>query len=253
MPINRLKKFKDEILFRLQEYKKNPKLKKSATSFFDQIGYDKAKNVYNFFWCGIPIIQLPQDIQTKQELIWEYKPEIIIETGVAWGGSLIFYSTMLGMLEDSGHINNGKVIGVEKKLKPSNKEKIFSHPLSKRIDIYEGSSISKEIVKKVSKVAKDKRTIIILDSNHSHKHVLKELKLYSDLIQKNGFIIVEDTAIENLAIHPSSKNWGQGNSPLSAIKEFLTQDQSKSFSVIDYYTDKSIISGMHGGILKKII
>ena len=99
---------------------------------------------------------------------------------------------MLGMLEDSGHINNGKVIGVEKKLKPSNKEKIFSHPLSKRIDIYEGSSISKEIVKKVSKVAKDKKTIIILDSNHSHKHVLKELKLYSDLIQKNGFIIVED-------------------------------------------------------------
>ena len=123
MPINRLKKFKDEILFRLQEYKKNPKLKKSATSFFDQIGYDKAKNVYNFFWCGIPIIQLPQDIQTKQELIWEYKPEIIVETGVAWGGSLIFYSTMLGMLEDSVHINNGKVIGVEKNLKPSNKEK----------------------------------------------------------------------------------------------------------------------------------
>ena len=90
---------------------------------------------------------------------------------------------MLGMLEDSDYINNGKVIEL-KKIKPSNKEKIFSHPLSKRIDIYEGSSISKEIVKKVSKVAKDKRTIIILDSNHSHKHVLKELKLYSDLIQK---------------------------------------------------------------------
>ena len=183
MPINRLK-FKDEIELRISKYDKNKNLNKAAKSFFDEIGYHKAKNVYNYFWCGVPIIQLPQDIQTKQEIIWEYKPEIIIETGVAWGGSLLFYSTLLCMLEDSNIIKNGIVIGIENRLKAINKKNINSHPLSKRIKLIEGSSTSIKVIKQLENITRDKKVIVILDSNHTHKHVLKELILYSKLIKK---------------------------------------------------------------------
>ena len=251
MPINRLQVFKNNINSRLLNYKKNKKLANVANKYFDEIGYHKAKNVYNYFWCGLPIIQHPQDLQSKQELIWEYKPEIIIETGVAWGGSLLFYSTLLGMLSDCELIENPKVIGVEKNLKTSNRKYILSHPLSKRIQLIDGSSTSKKVIDQISGIVYGKKVMIILDSNHTHKHVLKELYLYSKFCKKDGYIVVEDTSIETQKNHPKDRNWGKGNSPLSAIREFISNQENK-YIVDDYYTKKSIISGMHGGILKKL-
>jgi len=191
------------------------KLTKSWIKFSEKYQYS-----YHFSWMGRPIIQYPQDIVALQEIIWKVKPELIIETGIARGGSLIFSASMLQL------IGKGTVVGIDIDIRKQNKISIEKHPMFKRIKMIEGSSIDKKVIKKVHQLAKNKkRILVILDSNHSHEHVLEELKLYSPLVKKNSYLIVFDTVIEDISNSTISSHqkrpWGKGNNPKTAVKQFL--------------------------------
>lgn len=201
---------------------------------------------YHFKWLGRPIIQYPQDMIAIQELIWKIKPDLIIETGIAHGGSLILSASILEL------IGKGEVIGIDIEIKKHNRMPMENHPLGKRIHMIEGSSISKSIRNKVYEFAKGKkRVMVILDSNHTHKHVLNELKLYSPLVTKGSYLVVMDTIIEYM---PKSffKNrpWGIGDNPMSAVKEFLKHN--KRFKVDNIIEKKLVITVAPNGYLKCI-
>ncbi|SRR6266498_205345 len=176
------------------------------------------KYSYNFNWLGVPIIQLPQDMIALQELIWSIKPELIIETGIAHGGSLIFHASILELLG-----GNGVVLGVDIDIRKHNRRVIDEHPMSKRIRMIEGSSTSLEVVEQVHAIANDKLLImLILDSNHTHEHVLKELQLYQSLVHEKSYIIVFDTILEDIPENfQSDRPWNKGNNPKTAVHEFL--------------------------------
>ena len=159
----------------------------------------KNKYSYNFKFLGIPIIQYPQDIIKVQELIWKIEPDLVIETGIAKGGSLILSASILKLLDIKLQRKKSLVIGVDIKIKNNNKYKIKNHFLKNKIKLIEGSSIDKKVIKIIKNKAKNfKKVMIFLDSNHSHSHVLEELRLYSRLVSKGSYIVVFDTAIEFL-------------------------------------------------------
>ena len=179
----------------------------------------KYRYTYNFNWYGRPIIQLPEDIITMQEIILRVKPDLIVETGVAHGGSLVFSASMLEVLGE------GEVVGVDIEIRPHNREAIENHPLSKRIKLIEGSSIDEDIVEQVRATARDKkRVMVLLDSNHTHDHVLRELELYSPLVKQGSYLVVFDTGIEDMPDDTfADRPWGKGNNPKTAVWEFLKQ------------------------------
>ena len=176
---------------------------------------------YNFKWMGLPIIKFPNDIVVMQELIWKIKPDLIIETGVAHGGSLIFLASMMQCYNP-----NGKVIGIDIKIKNKNKNAIKKHILSPRIKLIEGSSISTKVIKLLKeKKKKFNKTLVILDSMHSHDHVLRELQIYSNFINKGSYIIVQDSFVEYFPKnHFKDRPWNKGNNPMTAIKCFLKEN-----------------------------
>ena len=179
MQENPLEQFRREAIERAASYQTNESLQESWQKFLLEI--NKANYAYNFFWLGVPIIQTPQDLQALQEIIWKVKPDLIIETGIAWGGSLVFSASMLAILEVCGSIENGEVIGIDIDIRSHNKEAILAHPLSKKITMLEGSSTSKQIIARVRERVKTKeRVLVCLDSNHTHQHVLDELKIYAE-------------------------------------------------------------------------
>jgi cephalosporin hydroxylase len=200
---------------------------------------------YNFDWCGLPIIQYPQDIIAIQEIIWKIKPDLIIETGIARGGSLIFHASMLQLLG-----NNGKVIGIDIDIRSHNREAIENHPLNKNIQLLEGSSIDPNIVDQVKSFIKpDTHVLVILDSNHTHEHVLQELNLYSSLVTRNSYLIVLDTVVEDLEEkHFTHRPWGPGDNPKTAVHEFLKT--STRFEIDKLIHDKLLISVAPDGYLK---
>lgn len=189
--------------------------KKLSKSWFKTS--EKYEYSYHFTWLGRPIIQYPQDIIALQEIIWKVKPDLIIETGIARGGSLIFSASILEL------IGNGKVLGIDIDIRKHNKKEIERHPMYKRITMIEGSSIDKIIVEKAYKLARGKkRVLLILDSNHTHEHVLKEMELYSPLVTKGSYMIVFDTVIEDMSkpskLLNNKRPWGKGNNPKTAVK-----------------------------------
>jgi cephalosporin hydroxylase len=204
------------------------------------------KYVYHFDWLGVPIIQFPSDLIILQEVLFKYRPDIIIETGIAHGGSLLFYSSILSLIKRKFNI-----IGIDIKIKAENRKKLFSNPLSKHIKVFESSSINSKIFEKLKKITTGKKIIVILDSNHSHNHVLKEIEMYSQLIKKNGYLIVMDTAIEFIKKKHVNKgrDFGPGNSPYTAIKKFLKINTD--FKIDNYYENKALITSAIGGFLKK--
>jgi len=221
---------------------KDSKLKKLSQQWFDKsFQYEYS---YHFTWLGLPIIQYPQDIMALQEIIWKIKPDLIIETGIARGGSMIFYASMLELIQ------KGEVIGIDIDIRKHNKRAIQSHPLKKRITMIEGSSIENKVVNKVHKLARNKKKIlIILDSFHTHKHVLKELEAYSELVSKGGYVIVFDTVVEDMPeeFFPN-KPWEKGNNPKTAVKEFLIKNER--FKVDKIIEKKLLITSCHNGFLK---
>jgi len=244
------KKFCSEINDRANLYKNDLLLQEALTKLHERIA--KTKYAYSFFWLGIPVIQLPQDLQAMQEIIWEVKPDLIIETGIAWGGSLVFSASMLVILEACGAIENGQVLGIDIEIRAHNKVAILAHPLSKKITMFEGSSIDECIIQKVFEVAKGKKKILVcLDSNHTHDHVLAELRAYTSLVSVGSYCIVGDTAIENV---PGGtilgSPWGEGNNPKTAVWEFLKEN--KDFVIDKTIDSKLIITGSPDGYLKRI-
>lgn len=177
--------------------------------------------MYEPTWLGVPIIQIPEDIVMVQELLWKLRPDVVLETGVAHGGSLMLSASILEL------IGKGRVIGVDIEIRKYNEIAINSHPLSKRISLLQGSSIDPETIKTLkSDIKDDEKVMVVLDSNHSYDHVLKELELYSQLISPGGYMIVMDGIQGMLATNPAGKpEWGEDN-PLRAIHDFLKKNSN---------------------------
>ena len=242
--MNKKREFELERLERIKSYKNHAKLIKLGKSFLEKSM--PLKYSYNFSWLGRPIIQYPQDIIAMQEIIWEVKPDLIIETGIAHGGSLIFYASILEL------IGNGKVLGIDIDIREHNRKEIEEHPMYKRISMLEGSSTSEELFKKVEKFCKSQKKILVcLDSNHTHDHVLKELEFYSQFVSINSYLVIFDTLIEDIP-NEYSKNrpWGVGNNPKTAVHEFLKNRDD--FIIDKQFENKMIITTAPDGFLKRV-
>ncbi|MGD8991071.1 MAG: CmcI family methyltransferase [Desulfobacterales bacterium] len=206
---------------------------------------DGYKWIHQSNWLGEPILNLPQDMFALQEIIFETKPKFIIELGVAWGGSLLFYSTLMEVLGE------GQIIGVDIYVPDDLKERLASHgKLSERLTLISGSSIEKDTLYQVKSVVGNCREVmVILDSFHTHDHVLKELQLYSPLVGKEFYLICGDTIVESLP-KPAKRPWGPGNSPKSARDTFLKQNDR--FVVDERIENKLLFTCNPGGYLRAI-
>lgn len=257
--------FQHDIEARVSQYRGSQPLQEATRHFFNQIGIGKADYVYNFHWLGIPIIQIPQDILAMQEIIWQTKPDLIIETGVAWGGSIVFSASMLALLESFGQIEKAEVVGVDIEIRPHNRKALSEHPLAKKITLIEGSSVDAGIVSKVRGIAACHRRIMLcLDSNHTHEHVLAELEAYAPLVSPGCYCMVGDTVIEDAPENMNScRPWGKGNSPKTAVFEYLRRldvspqrgddGQLLKFEVDQYTEDKILLTGSPSGYLKRTL
>jgi cephalosporin hydroxylase len=207
--------FQKERRERIESYKTDKELTDAAYAFVKTLV--KKNYPYNFSWLGRPVIQIPQDLYAMQEILWDTKPDFIIETGIAHGGSLIFFASMLEI------IGKGKVIGVDVDIRKHNRTEIEKHPLFHRIELIEGSSIEQTVVSKIFSIVSGASSVFLsLDSNHTHEHVLKELELYTPLLSTGNYCVVSDTGIEDLpADMVLDRPWGPGNNPKTAVWEFL--------------------------------
>jgi len=191
------------------------------------------KYMYNFSWMGRPIIQTPVDMVAMQELIWQVKPDLIIETGIAHGGSLIMYASMLALIDYSEAVEFGKVVdpkitkrhvlGIDIDIRAHNQAAIEAHPMAHRIEMIQGSSIDSEVVSRVRECSKGyERVMVVLDSNHTHDHVLAELEAYGSLVSKGSYCVVFDTVVEDLPKGMfKDRPWDRGNNPKTAVWEYL--------------------------------
>jgi cephalosporin hydroxylase len=211
------------------------------------IAADQYKFSYNFRWMGLPIIKYPNDMVVLQEIFWETRPDLIIEVGVARGGSLAFSA---GMQEMMGI--DGSVVGVDIFITEETRTAIENHHLGSRIHLIEGNSVSEGCLGKVEEyVRKSLTVIVILDSDHSHSHVLEELKRYSKFVTKGSFLILPDTFIEFFPQgYFSNRNWDVGNNPYTACEEFLAN--VTDFERDSYFSYKAMISETIGGVLKRV-
>lgn len=217
------KKFKNNCQREIKLQGKSKKLRRLSHEWIKES--IKTNYSYHFEWLGIPIIQYPQDIMAVQQLIWEVKPDLIIETGIARGGSLIFNASMLKLVSFCGGEKKFKVIGIDIDIRKKNKNAIISHPMNRHIQMIEGSSVHEKVLSKLEKKIKNsKKIMVFLDSNHTHDHVLNELRIYSKYVSKGSYLVVFDTIIDDL---PNNLNinrpWSKNNSPKSAVKQFLKE------------------------------
>lgn len=208
--------------------------------------------VYNFSWMGRPIIQNPIDIMAMQEIIWEVKPDLIIETGIAHGGSLIFSASMLELNAACGGPGDAEVLGIDIDIRPHNREAIEKHPMSRRITMIEGSSIAAEIVAQVKEKAKGKQRILVcMDSNHTHDHVLAELQAYAPLTSVGSYCVVFDTFVEDVPADVfQDRPWHPGNSPKTAVWEYLKSHPE--FEIDKTIHNKLLITVAPDGYLKRV-
>lgn len=240
---NQVEQFKQERKDRIENYGSNQELKNAAHKF--NVVSNRDLYPYNFSWMGRPIIQFPQDMIAMQELIWEIKPDLIIETGIAHGGSLIYYASIMEL------IGKGEILGIDIDIREHNKKEIEAHPMFKRISMIQGSSIDQNIIERVKEKAKDKKTIMVsLDSNHTHDHVLEELKLYSPFVTIGSYCIVYDTIIEDMPAKMYDRPWDVGNNPKTAVWEFLKTNSD--FEIDKSIDNKLLISVAPDGYLKRV-
>lgn len=217
---------------------------------------------YNFAWMGRPIIQYPQDMAAMQELIWSVRPDLIIETGIAHGGSLIFSASLLAILDLTDGIVAGgmidpvtssrKVLGIDIDIRPHNRDAIEAHPMASRIEMIQGSSIDDRIVDQVKAFAKNyKRVMVLLDSNHTHDHVRAELEAYAPLVSLGSYCVVFDTIVEDLpaAMFPD-RPWGPGDNPKTAVFDYLKDHPE--FEINKMIDNKLLISVAPDGYLKRV-
>ena len=223
--------FEEEVLNRIDAISRNEQLQADAAEFMQTSLL--AQYSYNFAWMSRPIIQYPQDMVVMQELIWRVRPDLIIETGIAHGGSLIFSASMLALLDITDAIecgvtlnpakSNRKVLGIDIDIRAHNRAAIEAHPMASRIQMIQGSSIAPEIVTQVRGIAADyQRVLVCLDSNHTHAHVLGELQAYAPLTSVGSYCVVFDTIVEDVPADMSvDRPWGPGDNPKTAVHEYL--------------------------------
>jgi cephalosporin hydroxylase len=226
----------------IQQLGLNDVIKRNAHTWIADVS--RLKYSYNFTWLGRPIIQFPQDIVAMQEIIWRIRPDLIIETGVARGGSLILYASLLEL------IGQGEVLGIDVEIREHNRVEIEKHPLARRISLLEGSSIDESVFVKVREFAQGNETVlVVLDSNHTHEHVARELALYAPLVTKGSYLVVFDTIIEDMPddFFPD-RPWGKGNNPGTAVREFLKA--TDRFEIDQEYNSKLLISVAPDGYLR---
>ena len=251
--------FKNEVQQNIDALRADGELRKASLNWVGDI--TPKHYAYNFRWMDRPIIQLPQDMVAIQELIWKIKPDLIIETGIAHGGSLILSASMLALLDYCDAVENGetldpkatkrRVLGIDIDIRTHNRAAIEAHPMAHRIDMIQGSSIDPEIIAEVQAQATSyERVMVILDSNHTHAHVLAELQAYAPLVSQGSYCVVFDTVIEDLpaGMYPD-RPWEVGNNPKTAVREYLKQNPN--FEVDEEMETKLLITVAPGGYLRR--
>lgn len=222
----------------------DPALQDLALRFV--IESDRHNYAYQWTWLGLPIIQLPSDILMMQEIIWTTKPDLIIETGVAWGGSIVLYASLMELR------GNGNVIGIDLNLAENVSEQVMAFPFAHRIQLIRGDSTSDEVLAEVStKIGISTKVMVVLDSNHTHDHVLKELQAYGPLVTPGQYIVVSDTIVESLppqAHRPRA--WGPGNNPKTALDDFLAANPD--FEVDDEISSRLLDTLTPGGYVRRL-
>ena len=256
------KAFKKKCLSEISKQSKDEAFLKLTNKWFNKSVEHNYS--YHFEWLGRPVIQYPQDLILIQQIIWKVKPDLIIETGIARGGSLLFAASILELISLYNVNKKSVVLGIDIEIRKHNLSEIKKSPLSKRIKLIEGSSIDKKIINKVKKISKKfKRVLVFLDSNHSHSHVLEELKFYSKLVSTNSHCIVFDTAISKLDNKFNiGKSWSSKKNPSSAVREFLDHiskkkvyddfDKRVRYSVDCSYENQALITVAPGGFLRRL-
>jgi cephalosporin hydroxylase len=256
-----MNKFEEEVINRIKENQSNSSLLEAAHRFM--IESTLPKYCYNFSVFGRPIIQYPQDIVAMQELIWKIKPDLIVETGIAHGGSLILNASMLALQDMCDAIeqrvifnptvSKRKVLGIDIDIRPHNRKAIEEHPMASRIQIIQGSSIDPKVIEQVKKVSQDyKRILVCLDSNHTHSHVLEELKAYAPMASIGSYCVVFDTIVEDMPSHMfPDRPWGPGNNPKTAVREYLKNHPE--FEIDKSIEYKLLVTVASDGYLKRVI
>lgn len=252
--------FANEVLYRVAANADNAKLVYAAHQF--TIASTLPKYSYNFSALGRPIIQYPQDMVAMQELIWEIKPDLILETGIAHGGSLIMSASMLALLDMCDAVESGatlnpsesrrKVLGIDIDIREHNRVAIEAHPMASRIQMIQGSSIAPEIVEQVRKLSEGyERILVCLDSNHTHEHVLAELQAYASLTSVGSYCAVFDTIVEDMPADMfPDRPWGPGDNPKTAVWEYLKTHPE--FEIDKSIQNKLLITVAPDGYLKRV-
>ncbi len=230
----------------IEKMSKDEDLKKKSLDWM--LASDKYKYSYNYTWMGRPIIKYPNDIVATQEIIWAVKPDLIIETGVAHGGSLVLSASMLELLG-----GNGRVIGIDIDIRAHNRKAIEAHPMYKRIDLVEGSSVAADIVAQVKKLAEGRRKVMVfLDSLHTHAHVAAELEIYAPMVSVGSYLVLPDTFIEYFpkGYYAGDRPWDVGNNPMTALREFMKNN--KNFEIDQELNGKLMITEAFDGYLRRV-
>ena len=214
----------------------------TAQAFAASDRYDYS---YLWRWLGLPIIQTPDDIVAMQEIIWETRPRVVIETGFARGGSAILYSSILQLIG-----GEGRVVSVDIDVREHNRRAVKEHPLGGRVDFVEGSSTAPETMDRVRALIPDGGPVmVVLDSNHTHRHVLEELRLYAPLVTEGQFLVVSDTIVEDIPPQTHRpREWGPGNNPKTALEEYLRE--TDHFEPDPWFNSKVLITSSRGGYLR---
>ncbi|MEF2232209.1 MAG: cephalosporin hydroxylase family protein [Pseudodesulfovibrio sp.] len=237
------RQFAEMVRETVRRQQKDPELAPLARKWF--MATSRHKYSYRFSWLGRPIIQRPQDILAMQELIWEVRPDLIVETGIARGGSLVFYASMLKLLG-----GNGLVVGVDVDIREHNAKAVREHPMADRIRMIQGSSVDPAVVEQVRDLARDRRQVMVcLDSMHTEAHVLAELEAYAGLVTEGSYLVVFDTVIEDMPGDAfPNRPWGVGDNPRTAVEKFLRANDR--FVVDEELENRLIITVAPGGYLK---
>ncbi|MDG1286926.1 MAG: CmcI family methyltransferase [Rickettsiales bacterium] len=209
---------------------------------------DKYKYTYNYSWMGRPVIKYPNDMMIQQELMWALKPDLVIETGIAHGGSIIFTAAMMEMMGI-----DGEVVGIDIDIRKHNRDAIEAHPMMKRITMYEGDSVSSEMVEKVRAHTEGKKCVmVILDSLHSHEHVYKELQAYADMTTVGSYCVLPDTFIEFFpkGYYSDTRPWDVGDNPYTAMQQYMSE--VNHFEIDKSLTHKAMITETIDGYLKRV-
>jgi cephalosporin hydroxylase len=254
-------RFKAEVKANVDAIGRDEQLKQDTLDWMIRAGGDY-KYSYNFAWMGRPIIQYPQDMVGMQELIWRIRPDLVVEMGIAHGGSLIFNASMLALLEYSEAVDSGKpldpsqperrVLGVDIDIREHNRAAIEAHPMSSRVDMIQGSSIDEDTIRQVREYAAGYETVlVILDSNHTHEHVLAELEAYADLTSVGSYCIVFDTVVEDAPEkYFADRPWGKGDNPKTAVWEYLKSHPE--FEIDKEIENKLLITVAPDGFLRRV-